>query len=271
MTEFRRDPLTHRWIITGFASSENPEELVPTLKKAPETCPFCEGKEYLTAPESYAIRKNGNYNGPGWEIRVVPNRGTDLRIAELHKRGQSGIYDLQDASGVHETIIETPKHINRFSELEIGQVVNVLKTFQQRYGEHKKNHLLKSALIYRNQGKGSAVIYEHTHSQIISLPFIPRMITDEITGAKKYFHFKSRCIFCDMVVEETKINQRIVFEKGDYLAWCPFAARFPFETWIVPKKHHSEFVCADSNSFEDLGTVLKTVLAKIEKIVGEEL
>lgn len=269
MTEFRRDPLTHRWIVTGYALSDNPEELVPTLRKPPETCPFCEGKEYLTPPENYAIRKNANPNGPGWDIRVVPNRATDLRIVELQKRAQGGVYDLQNGSGIHETIIETSQHVTRFSQLEIPQMANVLRAYQQRNGEHKKNHLLKGTLIFRNQGKGSAVIYEHTHSQIISLPFVPRMIHDELVGAKRYYDLKTRCIFCDMAAEEIKINQRVIFEKGNYLAWCPFAARFPFEVWVISRQHHSEFLNADSNSFDDLAVVLKTVLSKIEKIMGD--
>lgn len=272
MTEFRRDPLTHRWIVTGFAQSESPENLVSTFQKKTneKDCPFCEGKEILTPAETYAIRKSGTHpNEPGWEVRVVPNRSTDLRTGELQKRGQGSIYDLQNASGVHETVIETPKHISKFSELPLSQMINIFKTLQLRNGEHKKNHLLKGILIFRNQGKGSAGIFEHSHSQIISLPFISKAIRDELEGAKRYYDLKTRCIFCDMIFEEKKINQRDIFENNHYFAWCPFASRFPFETWIVAKQHQSEFLHADSNTFQDLSSAVKNVLNRVEKVLGD--
>lgn len=266
MTEFRRDPLVHRWVVTGFDQTDQFEK--PTVIEEKE-CPFCEGHEQLTPAETYAIRKSGSAaNGPGWEIRVVPNRGTDLRTGELHKRAQGGIYDLQNATGIHETLIETPEHVSRFSQLTAAQIVQILKTFQQRNAEHKKNHLLKGILIFRNQGKGGAGTYEHTHSQIISLPFIPRTISDELLGAKHYYELKNRCIFCDMISEEKKLNLRIVLENDHYFAWCPFASRFPFELWILSKTHQSEFVHADSNTFADLSLLLKTILTRIENVLG---
>ncbi len=271
MTEFRRDPLTHRWVITGFIDSDRPEELIPTLKRnPPEHCHFCEGNEHFTPKETYAHRAEGSVpNRPGWDIRVVPNRTTDLRIRELQKRGQGGIYDLQNASGIHETIVETPKHTNRFSQLPLAQMVKVLKTYQDRYEEHKKNHLLKGVLIFRNQGRGGALVFEHTHSHMISLPFIPKTVENELKGAKRFYDLKTRCIFCDMVSEEKKINQRILYENDDYISWCPFAARFPFEAWIIGKSHQSEYSKTDPATFENLARAIRFTLSSIEKVVGD--
>lgn len=272
MTEFRRDPLVHRWVVTGFSLSEIPEQFTSfSQNKNPiKECLFCEGKEHLTPTETFAIRKDGTQpNTPGWEVRVVPNRATDLKIGELQKRGQGGVYDLQNASGIHETIVESPQHITQFSQLPVSQMTNVLKTIQQRNWEHKKSHLLKGVLIFRNQGKESAGIYNHTHSQIISLPFIPKIVRDELEGARRYYDMKMRCIFCDMISEEKKINTRIVSENDHYFAWCPFASRFPFEVWIAAKQHQSEFIYADSNNFGALATLLKSVLTQIEKVLGD--
>src|SRR3989344_5690575 len=100
MTEFRRDPLIGRWIVTGFAQGSEAKDLIHSLKpNPPSECPFCEGNERLTPPESYCLRKAGTLpNRPGWETRVVPNRGTDLSMGDLQKRGLGGIYDLQNAS-----------------------------------------------------------------------------------------------------------------------------------------------------------------------------
>ena len=269
MTEFRRDPLTHRWIITGFAKN-NPEELIPVdLKKSSGVCPFCPGNEYLTPPENYAVRTKGQANEPGWEIRVTPNRATDMSVVDLQKRPQGSVYDLQNASGLHETIIESPSHISRFSQLEIPAIISLLNTFQKRCWEHRKNHQVKSLLIFRNQGKGCAGTYEHAHSQMISVPFVFKAIENELNGAKKFFEQKNRCIFCDMYREENTIQDRLVFQKGDYIAWTPFASRFPFEVWILGQPHQSQFTQAEPKTFEDLAHVLKTVLTKIETTLGD--
>jgi UDPglucose--hexose-1-phosphate uridylyltransferase len=254
MTEFRRDPLIRRWVVTGFAKSERPEDLVPDPEKnAQDPCPFCEGNEYRTPPETYAVRKDGTpANSPGWSVRVVPNRGTDLRIVELQKRAQGGVYDLQNASGIHETVVETPQHVVRFSQLPVEQIAQVLRAFQARYEEHKKNHLLKGLLIFRNHGRGSAGTFDHTHSQMVSLPFVPKAISDEMEGARRFHDLKTRCIFCDMIVEETRIGERKVLENSHYFAWCPFASRFPFEVWIMPKQHEAEYLRADPATFMNL-------------------
>lgn len=268
MAEFRRDPLVHRWVVTGFAQNEKVEDPTTVLQRSKnqDACCFCEGREHLTPTETYSIRKVGSLpNGPGWEIRVIPNRATDLRMVEPQKRGLGTIYDLQNGCGVHETIIETPTHLNRFSHLSVPQITNIFKTFQQRNGEHKKNHPLKGLLIFRNQGKES----EHGHSQIVALPLVPKTILDELFGAKRYYDLKMRCIFCDMISEERKMNLRVVLESDHYFAWCPFAARFSFEVWIIAKQHQSEFINADSNTFSDLSQLLKRVLTQIEKILGE--
>lgn len=271
MTEFRRDPLIGRWVVTGFSHGRNLQELIPTLNKnAQEVCPFCSGKEHLTPPETYAVRRRDSHpNKPGWEIRVIPNRATDLMMGELHKRAQGGIYDLQNPSGIHETIVESPEHVTRFSALSIEQMVKILDTFQKRHAEHKKNHTLKGTLIFRNQGRGSVSLFEHTHSQIISLPFIPKTLSDELSGAKRFYDMKMRCIFCDMIFEETRIKTRVISENDHYFAWCPFASRFPFEIWVIGREHQSDFLDAGPDTFTDLARILKTVLEKVEKVLGD--
>jgi UDPglucose--hexose-1-phosphate uridylyltransferase len=148
-------------------------------------------------------------------------------------------------------------------------MADVFRTLQQRNAEHKKNHVLKGTIIFRNQGKRSAGIYEHAHSQIISFPFIPKAISDELNGARKYYQMKTRCIFCDMISEEKGLAKRVVYETEYYFAWCPFASRFPFETCIIPKKHDAEFLNADSATFNDLARTIHTVLAKYDKVLGD--
>jgi UDPglucose--hexose-1-phosphate uridylyltransferase len=67
-----------------------------------------------------------------------------------------------------------------------------------------------------------------------------------------------------MVHQEQSSEKRLVLETANFLAFAPFAARFPFETWIVPKNHNSHYENIQKTEVDDLGTVLKTILLKIE-------
>jgi len=270
MAELRRDALFDRWIITGSAKGDSLEELIPTYKKVGfAKCPFCEGKEKETLAEIYALRKENSLpNKPGWQVRVIPNRTQIFTPqGELQKRGEGSIYDIENAIGAHEIVIVSPKHITNFSQLVNEEIVQVIKVYHRRLEELAKNNLFRYALIFHNQGAGPVSV-EHAHSQIVALPFVPKTIREEINGAEKYYNFKMRCIFCDMVEQEIETNKRVVLENEDYLAFTPFASRFPFEVWILPKKHSCCFQESEEETFFNLGVALKNVLQNIEKVLN---
>jgi len=270
MAELRRDPLLDRWIITGTAKGESLEELITTYKKVDsQQCPFCEGKEKETLPEVFAVRQTGSgADTPGWQVRVIPTRTQTLTPqGELQKRGEGGIYDLENAIGSHEIIIVSPKHLTHFSQLSPEEIAEVIKVYRLRLQELGKNNLCRYALIFHNQGAGPVAV-EHAHSQIVALPFVPKTIREEINGAKKYYNFKMRCIFCDILEQEIETNKRVVLENEDYLAFTPFASRFPFEVWILPKRHGCCFVESEEKTFSNLGVVLKNTLTSIEKVLA---
>jgi UDPglucose--hexose-1-phosphate uridylyltransferase len=81
----------------------------------------------------------------------------------------------------------------------------------------------------------------HPHSQIIALPIVPRRVMEELEGSKAYFNYKERCVFCDIIRQEKEQAVRVVHENREFIALTPFASRFPFEIWILPKNHSSSF------------------------------
>jgi UDPglucose--hexose-1-phosphate uridylyltransferase len=77
--EFRRDPVTGRWVIVAPERSQRPMALdgaEPGRRANFETgpCPFCSGRESATPNEVFAIREAGSRpDASGWRLRVVPN------------------------------------------------------------------------------------------------------------------------------------------------------------------------------------------------------
>ncbi len=254
----RKDPVAGRWVVNLEREGKKAfPHFSGGLDQKANGCPFCEGNEDATFPEVFAIRDKENpENSPGWKVRVIPSISPIFAIeGGLGKRGE-GIYDLMRGVGAHEIIIETPKHINSFHLLDGNQMELVLKTYIQRISDLKKDKRFKYLLIFKNHGrKAGASRIEHTHSQLIALPVTPKMVKEELVGARKYFAYKERCIFCDIIKQERSTGERVICENDDFLAFCPFASRFPYETWILPKKHQC--------NFEDIPLEMITSLAQI--------
>ncbi len=265
MPELRKDPIIGRWVIISTERGKRPTDFTPKkIVKKGGFCPFCWGNEDKTPPEIFAIRPdNSPPNTPGWTLRVVPNKYPALRIeGQLNRRGE-GIYDLMNGVGAHEVIIETPDHEKSLSDLDIQSIHNVVKVYRNRTLDLKKDVRLKYVMIFKNHGEEAGASLEHTHSQLIATPIIPKRVIEEMEGSKNYFKFKERCIYCDIIRQELKDNVRVIFDEEEFIAIEPFAPRFPFETWILPKNHHSHFENSNDEILMHLSITLKTVLQKL--------
>ncbi len=265
MPELRKDPIIGRWVIISTERGRRPSDFTPMEeKKKGGFCPFCYNNENMTPPEIFAIRPDkSSPNTPGWTLRVVPNKYPALRVeGQLNRQGE-GIYDTMNGIGAHEVIIETPDHFKDMADLEVRAIRDVFEVCRERVLDLKKDIRLKYAMIFKNQGMSAGASLEHTHSQLIATPILPKRVMEEIAGAKTYFDFKERCIFCDIIRQEIRNDVRVVFEDDNFIAIEPFAARFPFETWILPKDHHSHFERITDEMLQHLAITMKTVLGKI--------
>jgi UDPglucose--hexose-1-phosphate uridylyltransferase len=212
-----------------------------------------------------AFRPGGGANQPGWSVRVVPNKFPALGIeGELNRQGE-GMYDKMDGIGAHEVIVESPDHLLTMAEMTERQIEEVLWAFRDRINDLKRDQRFRYIVLFKNHGEAAGASLEHSHSQLIALPVIPKRVKEELDGAKLYFDFKERCVYCDIVRQETASAVRLVAETDRLLVLEPWAPRFPFETWIVPKRHESHFETADNVTLQNLAVVLRTTLRKLDK------
>ncbi|MFA6129547.1 MAG: galactose-1-phosphate uridylyltransferase [Candidatus Omnitrophota bacterium] len=267
MPELRKDPIIGRWVIIATERARRPDQFEG--HKEPDdhsTCPFCEGREANTPPEIYAIRPhNSTRNGPGWDLRVVPSIAPFLRVeGDLDRRG-NGLYDVMNGLGAHEVVIETNQHIANMADLSEEQITKVLNCYSDRIIDLEKDHRLKYVLVFKNYGKGSGGgSIRHSRSQLIATPVNPKRVKEELAGSRQYYEYHERCVFCDLITQELAQKERVIAEFDGFVALAPFAARFPFETWILPKKHCCDYTCMDADSRSRLAHVLKTVLSKLK-------
>jgi len=268
MSELRKDPIVGRWVIISVERGKRPTDFVsPSQRKKGGFCPFCPGNEHTAPPEIIAFRPSGSpKDSPRWSLRVVPNKFPALQIhGELSKTGE-GIFDKMNGIGAHEVVIETPEHNLSLSTMPLKAVEDALWAYYMRLDDLKKDQRFKYALIFKNEGEAAGASLEHTHSQIIALPIVPKLVREEIDSAERYFNFKERCIFCDVINQELEDGKRVIYENKDYLAIAPFAPRSPFETWILPKKHESAFRPLNKD-FSMLADILQRILRQIDRIL----
>lgn len=271
MSELRKDPITGRWVIIEPMRAQRPIHYQEVMKSTDVLFdPFAEGNESATPPEILAFRDGRTgANGPGWRVRVVPNKFPALQVeGTLENRGD-GIYDMMTGIGAHEVIIEGPTNKPSLTNLPLGTVREVLLAYRDRLNDLKKDQRLVHALIFKNKGPLAGASLEHSHSQLIATSVVPGAVQEELDGSRRFFEYRGRSIFDDMIRQELVGRERVVSETPNYLTFCPYASRFPFETWIVPKFDASHYETIERPRLDELGLVLKTTLAKLEQALDD--
>jgi UDPglucose--hexose-1-phosphate uridylyltransferase len=266
--ELRKDPVTGRWVIISTDRHKRPNDFVFERARiiGREHCPFCPGHESLTPPEIMSYRQNGSApNAPGWDVRVVPNKFPALQVEGTLDREGEGMFDRMNGIGAHEVIIETPNHDRTLASMSEPEIERVLFAYRDRIGDLKKDFRLRYILIFKNHGAAAGATLEHTHSQLIALPIVPDFVREEIDGARRHFAAKDRCVYCDIVHQEIRDGRRVILENADVVALAPYAPRFAFETWLLPKRHGAQFEEAPRHEYEGLARMIKAVLQRIDR------
>ncbi len=271
MPELRKDPISGRWVIISTKRGKRPSDFGPTIvKKNDGFCPFCEGHESTTPPELLAYRgPNTKPNAPGWTLRIVSNKFPALQIeGGLNKVGE-GMFDKMNGIGAHEVLIESPQHDMTVPEMDVKDVENIFWGLRDRILDLRKDLRFKYIMAFKNHGSAAGASLEHPHSQLIALPIIPQAVQAEMEGSKTYYNYKDRCVFCDIIHQEKTTGLRLIRENDHFMVLCPYAPRFPFETWILPKYHSTTFEDCQKDEYSNLALALKNTITRMDKVLQD--
>jgi len=266
MSELRRDPVIGRWVIIAPERAHRPDQIaMPRRTRRPGPCVFCNGQENRDPNEIYALRASGTApNTPGWQVRVLPNKYPVLRIEGKLEREGVGMFDMITGVGAHEVIVETPDHNLDLVDLPEPHISNVIRTYRERMRDLGGDDRFKYVLIFKNQGYQAGATLEHAHSQLIATPVTPKRIKEELEGTRRYYDFKRRCVFCDIIKQETRLTpERLVLENDGFVVISPFAAHVPYETWVIPKQHNCDFVAITDAQCDQVANALKRTLLRL--------
>lgn len=256
MGEMRLDPTTRAWVLSESHGHNDCEH-------NHNGCPFCPGNEHLTRDAVLTID-----NGNGWIARAFPDKKPVFQIELDETKQGEGLYDRMQNRGAHEVIVENPSHGTTLAGISEDDMSYIFDIYAKRILDLKQDKMIRHINIFKNQGKATGSAIPHLHSHLVASPVIPIRIEQEMRWAKHHYDAKERCLFCDMIKQEIKDGKRVVMENKDFIAFCPFASRFPYEVWIAPKLHHSSFEkdCVTRDRQISLAQIMKGVIKCVEGI-----
>lgn len=255
--ELRKDPITRSWVITG-------DDVIEAAPQS-EACRFCGA----SAEPTHVIANLPGVDGSAWSARSVVHPHALYHIEGEAARRGDGLYDRMGSVGAHEVLIENPRHDGHLWNVRDVEVEQFLRLAALRIQDLKRDSRLKYVSIFKNHGEGAGQEFDHPTSQLTATIFVPRRVLYELRAGRDYYQSKERCVFCDILAQEERQSLRVVEARGDYVAFCPYAPRVPYETWIMPRGHESSFERTGAlrvGSLTDLAALLRRTLQRIRTV-----
>ena len=238
VNEIRKDMVGRRVVVTATRGAR-PHDHVPNERSiktvSPEKCFFCPGNEHLTPPEIERIEHDGK-----WQVRCFPNKFPAFSIGS------------KKAYGRHEVIVETPDHQKTLSELDEENIFNYLSMVKRRMEDAKLDSRLAYTSVFKNEGKAAGASLEHTHTQLVSMGFVPDYIKRLAKKKEKAEKMKKKPL------------KNAFAQNGHFFAACPKAPRYHFETWIAPKEDANSLLALSEEQLRALASILKSVMYALD-------
>jgi UDPglucose--hexose-1-phosphate uridylyltransferase len=271
MSEIRENKITGESVIIAPERAKRGGDLVSAgerISAAPylASCPFCPGNEALTAEERFRFTGESD----GWILRSVVNKFSVLSpMGELRPPGRPGLGESRvNGAGLHEVLIESPRHDGLMAEFSISHVHRILEGYRHRFAEFYGDPRVRHVIIFKNHGADAGASQQHPHSQIVGLPIVPGQILERTERARRFFDSTGRCLACMEISEERTHGCRIITEGDSFVTFIPYAALSPYHLWIFPKAHAACFSEQPVETLAELASTLRTILRKVYGMLG---
>lgn len=272
MSELRRNPLTHEWVVIASTRGARPREYAPPSPRPRRPrrrarCPFCPGNEHMTPP---TILELPGPAGAAWTVRVVENAFPALTTPATRGRvASSALLRAVPSQGVHEVVIECPEHNRETADREPAEVRLALEACRARYASLAAAPGVAYVSVFKNRGRTAGASLEYPHSQIVALPIVPPAVRRRSEIAAAHRVRTGRCLMCDVVAGEAKDGRRVVRDSGGFVTLVPYAPEFPGEMWLVPRAHVPSFAAASEGDLGALAGALVDAAVRLRDRLGD--
>lgn len=266
MPQLRQNIVTGEWVIIAPERSKRPSDFIAAETIKTDTkinCPFC-----LTGA-SYQKERLINYEND--HVYAFPNKFPAFVEDPKHCSNRSrlledGFYNVRPSTGGHDVLAVKDHETNLFDfTLPIWR--DLFGMARRRYQYWRKDCNTEYSMMIYNQGVKAGASIHHPHAQIMASNIIPNHISKELLGAEAYFSNSGGCVFCDLLAHELAQKTRVIEENAHFVAFTFYAARFPFEVWVLPKNHRAHFEDEPDELIESLAVMMKKVIGRLGGIL----
>lgn len=281
-SEFRKDPLNGDLVVISNARSKRPTDFGETCAKdvgIPEgggpkldkNCPFCPGNEDKTPPE---ISRTGSAVRTEWTTRSFNNlfpfvdeeqKDADVNEERDHRTWSGKCLARRAGFGKHEILVLNPDHSKSPLTYSATEWVEIITALKARFADLKGK--FSHSMAFLNYGKAAGASLAHPHMQIVSIDFAPPGTARKCKG---FAEFASKtggqCVLCDLIETERGGDRTVIEDDPDFFVHCPWASKYHFETWIIPRTHVKSLEEVDT---EALARILEKTFSKYRHGVCE--
>jgi UDPglucose--hexose-1-phosphate uridylyltransferase len=272
MSEIRHNKLTGEWVIIApeRAKRGGNLEAPPARPEIPEfvaTCPFCPGNEGDGTNERYRVEGDDGR----WSLRSIVNKFSVLSATGevALAGGRTGEAESVNGVGLHEVLIESPRHHLTTALFSADHVRHILETYIARFRAFYADPRVRHVIVFKNHGAEAGASQQHPHSQMVGLPIVPGQVLERIERARRIHAETGKCLACTLLAQEQEAACRIVSENAHFVALIPYAALSPYHLWIFPKVHAACFSELPAETLPSLAEIVHTVLRKVHGMLAD--
>ncbi len=255
MSELRWHPLLEQWVITATQRQDR------TFLPPEDYCPLCP-----TRPGGFPTE----VPSATYDIVVFENRFPSLQPEPPAPAvGETALSPVRPAAGICEVVLYSPRHDDALSTMPLERIRNLAWVWRDRYLELGARPGVEYVLVFENRGEEVGVTLHHPHGQIYAFPFLPPVPARELAAARAHRGRTGRCLVCDAVAGERSDGRRIVLEGERFVAYVPYAARYPYEVHLAAMSHQESMASWTAADVDDLAAVLKGVLLKFDALFAK--
>ncbi len=259
--EFRQVPLSGDWVLIspGRAAKPGARE---RLSFPASNCPF-DDPQATHQETPIAIYAHGTQiNTPeGWTVQVLPNKYPVVSPGQCGPVMATELFSFAAGVGSHELVI-TRDHDRHFANFSVDEMTEVVRVYLDRYRALSADTCNKYISIFHNHGVLAGASIFHNHSQIISMPIVPPQVQRMVNLSAAYLQKTGRRLASDLLSKETA---RVVCQNEQFVAFCPFASRAPYEINISRKNPQADFRSIADTDVPALAGLMQEVFARLDK------
>lgn len=261
--EERWHPLRQEWVIVAAHRNDRPwqgESSAVSAQRVPSYEPGC----YLCPGNP---RVSGARNPDYSSVFVFENDHPCVgEAAPDVTDSPDGFFRRRRADGEARVVCYTPRHDLTLAELPVADTVGLLEALQAQYRELGARPDVDHVLVFENKGEAVGVSNPHPHCQIYATNFIFKTIATEATVSASYLADEDRVLFQDLLAAETADGRRILATNDEAIAFIPYFARYPYETFVAPRRTHASLADLSAAELDAFASVLKETLVRFDNL-----